>query len=66
MENNIKLWIAKRGYQSKWVAEQLGVSETVFSRWANNKNIPSLHNALRLADLLECKVEDLFELKEGN
>jgi DNA-binding XRE family transcriptional regulator len=62
MTNNINYWIEKRGYKKKWIAQQLGVSDVVLSRWINNKSIPSLENALRLAALLECTVDDLFQL----
>ena len=61
MKNNINMWIAKRGYKKKWVAEQLGVSQTVLSRWINNKSIPSLENTFKLAHILNCKVDDLYE-----
>ncbi|KHE73139.1 helix-turn-helix transcriptional regulator [Halobacillus sp. BBL2006] len=61
MDIFINEWIDKRGYKKKWVAEQLGVSGNVLSRWANGRSVPSLEHALDLAKLLECKVEDLFK-----
>ena len=63
MKNNIDYWIDKRGYKKKWIAEQLGVTNTVLSRWINNHSNPSLENALKLARLLDCKVDDLFFYK---
>lgn len=62
MKNNIDYWIEKRGYKKKWVAEQLDVSQNVLSRWINGHSNPSLESALRLAKLLKCKVDDLYEL----
>lgn len=62
MKNNINYWIEKRGYKKKWVAEQIGVSQNVLSRWINGHSMPSLESALRLAKLLRCKVDDLYEL----
>jgi len=64
MKNNINVWIAKRGYKKRYIAEKLGVSQTVLSRWINGHSNPSLENALKLANILKCKVDDLFELKK--
>ncbi|WP_101844200.1 helix-turn-helix transcriptional regulator [Halobacillus sp. Marseille-P3879] len=63
MECNLNEWINKRGYKKKWLASQIGVSGNVLSRWCNGRSEPSLRNALMLAELLECNVEDLFKLK---
>lgn len=63
MENNINEWIEKRGYKKKWVAEQLKVSQNVLSRWINGHSMPSLEKALHLADILDCKVDDLYKRK---
>ena len=63
MDNNIDYWIEKRGYKKKWIAEQLGVTNTVLSRWINGHSNPSLENAFKLARILDCKVDDLFFYK---
>lgn len=63
MKNNIDYWIEKRGYKKKWIAGQLGVTNTVLSRWINGHSNPSLENAFKLARLLDCKVDDLFFYK---
>lgn len=61
MKNNINVWIAKSGFSKKEVAKQLDVSQVVLSRWISNKSKPSLENAFKLAALLNCKVDDLYE-----
>jgi len=66
MKNNINEWVAEKGYQKKWIAKQMGISQNVLSRWINGHSIPSLENAFKLAEILECKVDELFERKEGN
>ncbi|MCP3025984.1 helix-turn-helix transcriptional regulator [Halobacillus sp. A5] len=66
MECNLNEWIAKRGFKKKWVAAQIGVSSEVMSRWVNGKSIPSLENALKLAEILNCKVEDLWKIKKSS
>ena len=66
MRNNINVWIAKSGFSKKEVAAKLGVSNVVLSRWANGHSKPSLENALFLAEILNCKVDDLFERTNKN
>lgn len=64
MKNNIEYWITKSGYKKKFIADKMNVSQTVLSRWINNHSMPSLKNAFKLAELLECKVDDLYELEK--
>ncbi len=52
--------IEEKGYKKKWVAQQLGVSADVLSRWINGRSMPSLEKAFQLAEILECKVDDLY------
>ena len=67
LKNNLNKWITKSGYKKKYIADELGVSQTVLSRWISGKSNPSLENAFKLAELLRCKVDDLYERKkEGN
>ncbi|WP_099157253.1 helix-turn-helix transcriptional regulator [Virgibacillus ndiopensis] len=61
MKSRIGYWIEIRGYKKVWVAKQIGVSHVVLSRWINDVSIPSLVNCFKLADLLNCKVDDLYE-----
>jgi len=61
MENRINEWIQLRGYKKKWIAAQIGVSQEVLSRWINGRNMPSLEKAFKLAEILECKVDDLYK-----
>jgi len=65
MKSNINVWIAKSEMSKKEVAEKMGISQTVLSRWVNNKSMPSVENLFKLADILNCKVDDLYE-KENN
>jgi len=63
MDNNINVWIAKSRLSKKEVANKLGVSPIVLSRWINGHSMPSLLNALKLARILNCKVDDLYDLE---
>lgn len=60
MKSNINCWIERRGYKKKWIAEQMGVSQEVLSRWINNRSMPSVKNLFKLAEILNCKVDDLY------
>ncbi len=61
MKCYINEWITKRGYKKGWIADRLGVSRESVSKWANNKSTPSLETAFKLAAILNCKVDDLWE-----
>lgn len=61
LKSDIELWIVKSGYKKKYVADRLGVSVVVLSRWINGHSKPSLENAFKLAEILNCKVDDLFK-----
>ncbi|WP_018934325.1 helix-turn-helix transcriptional regulator [Gracilibacillus lacisalsi] len=61
LKSNINVCIAKKGLSKKEVANRMRVSQTVLSRWINGHSKPSLENAFKLADLLDCKVDDLYE-----
>ncbi|MFB1098190.1 helix-turn-helix transcriptional regulator [Terribacillus sp. JSM ZJ617] len=60
MDSRIKEWIVRRKLKNDLVAERLGVSRETVSKWCNNKAVPSLKKAFELANLLNCKVDDLY------
>ena len=53
--------IDKKGLKHKWVAEQMGIAPTVLSRWVNNRGKPSVDKLFQLAEVLDCKVDELYE-----
>jgi putative transcriptional regulator len=52
----------KKGYSQAEVARKLNVSRSWINKIENGKTVPSLKMALRIANILDCKVEDLFYL----
>ena len=60
MNNNIKEFLEKRGLKGNWVADQIGCHPSEFSNWVRGERRPNLPRAIKLANLLECSVEDLF------
>lgn len=61
MKSNIGKLIEERGYKKKYIAEKMGVSQTQLSNWVNNRNYMPIDKAYKLADMLGCKVDDLYE-----
>lgn len=58
--NRIKVVLVEKKRTSKWLAEQLGVNPTTVSKWCTNSSQPDLGNLLRIADLLEVDIKELF------
>ena len=44
----------------KHLADLMGVSQSVLSRWVNDKSILSVENLFLMAKILNCKVDDLY------
>ncbi|WP_373892766.1 helix-turn-helix transcriptional regulator [Virgibacillus sp. CBA3643] len=66
LKSRIGIVIEEKGYKKKWVAQQIGVSQNVLSRWINDVSMPSIVSCFKLAELLECKVDDLFTITKRN
>lgn len=62
MKNNLKISRVKFGFTQDDLAKELEVSRQTINAIENNKYFPSLELGLKLAKILECKVDDLFSL----
>ena len=58
--NRIKLVLVEKKRTSKWLSEQLGVAPSTVSKWCTNSSQPDLGNLLKIADLLEVDIRELF------
>ena len=58
--NRIKLVLVEKKRTSKWLAEQLGVNPSTVSKWCTNSSQPDLGCLLKIADLLEVDIRELF------
>ena len=58
--NRIKLVLVEKKRTSKWLAEQLGVNPSTVSKWCTNSSQPDLACILKIADLLEVDLKELF------
>ncbi len=63
MKSNLNVRIAISEMSKKEVAKKLGVSQITLSRWVNNHSKPSLEKAFQLAEILNCKVDDLYDIQ---
>ena len=58
--NRLKVALVERNKTSKWLAEQMGKSETTVSRWASNKSQPSVEQLFAIAEILKMDVRELL------
>ena len=58
--NRLKVTLVERNKTSKWLAEQMGKSETTISRGASNKSQPSVEQLFAIAEILNMDVRELL------
>ena len=61
--NRLKVVLAEKNIQSKWISEQLGVSRATVSKWVNNTSQPSLEMIDKLAKLRDIDYTELLRLE---
>ena len=64
--NRIKVVLVEKKRTGKWLAEQIGKDPATVSKWCTNTSQPDLACLLKIADLLEVDIRQLFvrEYKE--
>jgi putative transcriptional regulator len=50
-------------YRREFIISELDISKNTLSNWIAGNTYPTIDKAYRLADLLEIKVDDLYERK---
>lgn len=58
--NKIKLALVKSKKTNKWLAEQLKVNPTTFSKWCTNTTQLNLYTLKKIAGLLNIPVSELI------
>lgn len=61
--NNLGKLIKESPYKRPYIEKYLGISRNTLSNWCTGRNYPSIPQALKLAELLNVKVDDLYKLK---
>lgn len=59
--NRLKIVLAEKRKTNRWLANQLGYSETTVSRWVNNRQQTTLATFSKIAKILGVDVKSLFE-----
>lgn len=60
MHNKIKQRRNELGLTQQELADKLGMSVSYINRIENEKKIPNVSLAIRIAHALKCKVDDIF------
>ena len=63
MKNNIRMYRGKFNITQEDLSNKLGVSRQTINSIENNKYFPSLELGLKLSQIFECTVDDLFSLE---
>lgn len=58
--NKLKQMIKKKGITQKHLAEQTGAGQTTISRYVNAQGLPGYNMLYRLAEALDCSVNEFF------
>jgi putative transcriptional regulator len=49
-------------YRREYIQNKLGITANTLSNWSTGKTYPTIDKAFLLAELLEVKLEDLYEV----
>ena len=66
MKNSIKVERAKKDFTQEKLAKLVGVSRQTINSIEKGKYVPSTLLALKLAQVFEVSVNDIFSLEEGD
>lgn len=61
MENDLKVWRAKKDVTQEQLADEVGVARQTINAIERGRYDPSLELAFDLADFFDCSIEDIFE-----
>ena len=61
--NRLKLVLVEQKKTSKWLSEELGVSQSTVSKWCTNSSQPDIETLARISKILGIGVEELFNKK---
>ena len=61
LSKNLRELRERRGLTQKDLADKLSLSDKTISKWENERSIPDVFTLLKLAELLDCALDDFFE-----
>ncbi len=62
--NRIKVVLAERDLNNKWLADKIGKDPATVSKWVTNTTQPNLETLMQIAKILEVRVDDLLRFEE--
>ena len=62
--NRIKVFLAEKNLQNKWLAEKIGRDQATVSKWATNSTQPSLDMLIKIAKVLEVDIKELIRFED--
>ena len=64
--NRIRVVLAERDLNNKWLSDKLGKDPATVSKWVTNTTQPSLETLIAIANVLEVPVQELVRQEEFN
>ena len=64
--NSIRVVLAERDLNNKWISDKLGKDPATVSKWVTNTTQPSLETLIAIANALEVPVQELVRQEEFN
>ena len=61
--NRIRVVLAERDLNNKWLSDKLGKDPATVSKWVTNTTQPSLEALIAIANALEVPVQELVEAR---
>ena len=58
--NRIKMVLFEKKKTARWLAGEMGVTPSTVSKWCTNSSQPDLATILKITDLLEVDIRELF------
>lgn len=59
--NRLRVVLAEKNLQNKWLSEKLGIGQATVSKWVTNTTQPSLEQLLKIAEVLEIPYTELIK-----
>ncbi|GIM44536.1 hypothetical protein DNHGIG_00850 [Collibacillus ludicampi] len=61
MKCKLPVILAERKIKQKWLCERVGLSTSAMSQIVRGESLPTLPTAIRIAKVLDLKVEDIWQ-----
>lgn len=62
----IKVILAEKNLQNKWLAEQIGRDQATISKWVTNSAQPPLEALIQIAQCLDVDINELIRVPKQN